>query len=162
MVLIWLIDQIFQEYFLSDESNITSTFNETYEIGENRSIRLLCSVDGNPLSNITWIFLKKNETVERNYMSNNSVLEISSAKCEQHGKYRVSATNEIGTASKTTAITVKCKFISIKIHTSISNNCMKGRDEKKVFRHEKYLLGGIVDIWLDNIDTFFFVSITEV
>lgn len=91
------------------ESYITSTFNETYEICENRSIRLVCSVDGNPLSNITWIFLKKNETVETNYMSNNSVLEISSAKCEQHGKYRVSAKNEIGTTSQTTAIAVKCK-----------------------------------------------------
>lgn len=151
MVLIWRIDRISQEYFLSDESYITSTFNETYEIGENRSIRLVCSVDGNPLSNITWIFLKKNETVETNYMSNNSVLEISSAKCEQHGKYRVSAKNEIGTTSKTTAIAVKCKFISIIIHTSISNSCMKGRDEKKMIRHEKYLLGGIKDICLENI-----------
>lgn len=119
MVLILRIDRIFQEYFLSDESYITSTFNETYEICENRSIRLVCSVDGNPLSNITWIFLKKNETVETNYMSNNSVLEISSAKCEQHGKYRVSAKNEIGTTSQTTAIAVKCKFSSIMIHTFI-------------------------------------------
>lgn len=104
------IDVFQNKVFFSDASNITTTFKETYEINENRNISLECDVDANPLSNITWKFLKTGTVLNNTYNSSNGILEIPSIKCLDHGKYMVVAANGIGrSASKSTTIVVNCE-----------------------------------------------------
>lgn len=91
------------------ESNITTPLKKTYIINETENFSLECTVDGNPLSNITWTFLKKNTVVNKTYNSNNCFIKIPSAKCLDHGKYQLVAKNGIGRSEKTTNIAVNCK-----------------------------------------------------
>lgn len=95
-------------YFL-DKSNITTPLEKTYIINETENFSLECTVDGNPLSNITWTFLKKNAVVNNTYNSNNCFLNIPSAKCLDHGEYQLVAENGIGKSRKTTNIAVNCE-----------------------------------------------------
>lgn len=95
--------------FVLDESNITTPLKKTYIINETENFSLECTVDGNPLSNITWTFLKTNIVVNSTYDSNNCFLKIPSAKCSDHGEYKLVAKNGIGRSVKTTNIAVNCK-----------------------------------------------------
>lgn len=92
------------------ESNITSPLQKTYVINEKENFSLECTVEGNPLSNITWIFSKKGTVVNTTYNSSNIFLKLPSVKCSDHGEYRVVASNGIGrSSSNTTKIAVNCK-----------------------------------------------------
>lgn len=96
-------------YFFLDESKITTPLKEIYKINETEDFSLECTVDGNPLSNITWTFLKKNTVVNNTYNSNNCFLKIPSAKCSDHGEYQLVAENGIGGSVETTNIAVNCE-----------------------------------------------------
>lgn len=91
------------------ESKITTPLKKIYKINETEDFSLECTVDGNPLSNITWTFLKKNTVVNNTYNSNNCFFKIPSAKCSDHGEYQLVAENGIGRSVNTTNIAVNCK-----------------------------------------------------
>lgn len=92
------------------ESNITSPLQKTYVVNEKENFSLECTVEGNPLSNITWIFSKKGTVVNTSYNSSNCFLKLPSVKCLDHGEYMVFASNGIGrSASDTTKIAVNCE-----------------------------------------------------
>lgn len=103
-----IIDEFIYFFFL-DESNITTPLKKTYITNETENFSIECTVDGNPLSNISWTFLKKNTVVNKTYNSNNCLLNIPSAKCLDHGEYLLVAENEIGRSEKTTNMAVNCE-----------------------------------------------------
>lgn len=106
------IDELQNEsgFFFSDASNITTTFQKTYIINEKENVTLECTVDGNPLSNITWKLAKTGFVLNTTFNSNNGFFEIPSVKCSDHGEYMVEAANGIGqSAAKFTTIAVNCK-----------------------------------------------------
>ncbi|XP_061168925.1 synaptogenesis protein syg-2-like [Saccostrea echinata] len=89
---------------------ITSNWNQTYSIKEHENFHLDCEVDGNPLSNITWMLVKSSTVLKKNYRVKKSSLEITSAACLDYGTYKVLADNGKGPrASKTAKLIVKCK-----------------------------------------------------
>lgn len=93
-----------------DNNIITSSFEQSNEINESESFQLICTVDGNPLSNITWIFAKNNSVLQKESNKNISLLHINHANCLDYGEYMVLAENGKGpVASLRTKITVKCK-----------------------------------------------------
>ncbi|XP_062592037.1 synaptogenesis protein syg-2-like isoform X2 [Saccostrea cucullata] len=89
---------------------ITSSWNKTYSVKEHERFQLVCEVDGNPSSNITWVFVRNNSVIIKDYNVKKSSLVISSANCLDFGTYRVFADNGKGrNASITTKLLVKCK-----------------------------------------------------
>lgn len=89
---------------------ITSTFVDLYEVNETQRLQLECIVDGNPLSNIQWIFVKNNSVLKTERNKSISSFDIYSAKCIDHGEYEVRAENGRDfTARSRTKIAVKCK-----------------------------------------------------
>lgn len=67
-------------------------------------------MDGNPLSNIQWIFVKNNSVLKTERNKSISSFDIYSAKCIDHGEYEVRAENGRDfTARSRTKIAVKCK-----------------------------------------------------
>lgn len=91
-------------------SNITTTYQKTYIINEKENVTLECTVDGNPLSNITWKLAKTGSVLNTTFNSNNGFFEIPSVKCSDHGEYIIEAANGIGqSAAKFTTIAVNCR-----------------------------------------------------
>lgn len=102
---------------ISDNNIIVSEFKDVYKINESQEFQLKCVVDGNPLSNITWIFAANGSEITGETNTNMSILKIYSANCLDFGLYEVLAVNRIGsTASRKTTLAVNCKssfFISL-------------------------------------------------
>lgn len=89
---------------------IVSEFKEVYKINESQKFQLKCSVDGNPLSNITWIFAANGSVIKMENYTNMSILKIDSANCLDFGLYEVMAENrKESTASLKTKLAVNCK-----------------------------------------------------
>ncbi|XP_062605655.1 synaptogenesis protein syg-2-like [Saccostrea cucullata] len=89
---------------------IISNWNQTYSVKEHESFQLVFEVDGNPSSNITWVFVRNNSVIEKDYYVKKSSLEISSVNCLDYGTYRILADNGKGPiANKTANLLVNCK-----------------------------------------------------
>ncbi|XP_056009626.1 hemicentin-1-like isoform X3 [Ostrea edulis] len=89
---------------------ITSNLDKEYVTSEHERLQIKCDVEGNPLSNITWVFVQNNTVVKRDSNVNSSTLDISSVNCLDHGSYKVTAENGKGPAAvRTTNVVVRCK-----------------------------------------------------
>lgn len=96
---------------ISDNNIIVSEFKEVYKINESQKFQLKCIVDGNPLSNITWIFAANGSVIKMENYTNMSILKIDSANCLDFGLYEVMAENrKESTVSLKTKLAVNCKF----------------------------------------------------
>lgn len=94
----------------SDNNMIVSRFNEVYYINESQKFQLECIVDGNPLSNIDWVFATNGSVLKKDRNTNMSLLQIYFANCLDFGQYKVLAENRKGsTTSLTTTLAVNCK-----------------------------------------------------
>jgi len=139
VLLYWYYNFSFQDA----PSVITSPQNVTKN--ETQSVTFQCTVDGKPLTNVTWLFnnvtidtsdsVKYNVSGPSSANSSNASLTLNNLVRGQEGFYHCKAENSLGSAqSKLAYLTVNCEY-----------NSMPFKWEANI--HRTYLLIGLIKTW---------------